>query len=203
MSLLMKVAMDADKGKWVTINGSHIHLNEKGEPDKGNPNVIKGMKKSGSEKTNTKGEKPSSSKSGTTNNSGTISVGPYKHKMPQKMFSAVNKILPFSSVRNPKWGDGKIIDIEGGHKASLSVEYLAHDEDRIELKIVNSDEYAANHLLKNLKWNPKYDKQVQDAMMPYGDKIGEALRSLGYQTSVERGSWGGSYVVINARKTGK
>lgn len=37
-------AADDDKGRWITTeNGHHIHLNEEGKPDKGNPHVIEAM----------------------------------------------------------------------------------------------------------------------------------------------------------------
>lgn len=38
---------DADDEGWATINGNHIHFNEKGQIDKGNPKVIAEIKKSG------------------------------------------------------------------------------------------------------------------------------------------------------------
>lgn len=42
----LRARMDADDdGKWVTTeNGHKIHINEEGEPDKGNPHVLKIMK---------------------------------------------------------------------------------------------------------------------------------------------------------------
>lgn len=37
-----------DGGRWITTEqGNHVHLDEKGNPDKGNPHVIKAMKKGG------------------------------------------------------------------------------------------------------------------------------------------------------------
>lgn len=37
-------AADDDDGRWITTeNGHHVHLNEEGEPDKGNPHVIEAM----------------------------------------------------------------------------------------------------------------------------------------------------------------
>lgn len=40
---------DDDEGRWVTTEGGkHIHLNEEGEPDKGNPHVIAAMTEGGS-----------------------------------------------------------------------------------------------------------------------------------------------------------
>lgn len=38
------VRFDEDKGRWITTeNNHHVHLNEEGEPDKGNPHVIAAM----------------------------------------------------------------------------------------------------------------------------------------------------------------
>ena len=37
-------AEDDDEGRWITTENNHkVHLNEEGEPDKGNPHVIEAM----------------------------------------------------------------------------------------------------------------------------------------------------------------
>lgn len=50
---------DEDEGRWITTeNGHHVHLNEEGEPDKGNPHVIEKMTdESGSEESSGKKKK--------------------------------------------------------------------------------------------------------------------------------------------------
>lgn len=52
---------DADeKGRWITTeNGNHIHLDKGGKPDKGNPHVIKAMKKGGKSAVGKKSDKAS------------------------------------------------------------------------------------------------------------------------------------------------
>lgn len=52
MSLLirpakMRIGDSEDKGRWVTINGNAVHIDENGNPDKGNPEVVKAMKSGG------------------------------------------------------------------------------------------------------------------------------------------------------------
>lgn len=48
----VQMRMDADDdGQWITTeNGHHIHLNEEGVPDKGNPHVLAAMSSSGRKK---------------------------------------------------------------------------------------------------------------------------------------------------------
>lgn len=197
MSLLMKVALDADKGKWVTINGSHIHINEKGEPDKGNPNVIRGMEKGNGTSTGSGSNKGAESSSEKTSY---VDVG-YNKKMPKNAYAAVSKILPFTADYMHGWGDGKEIDIEGGHKASLAFNVFQAKDNSLILGINNSPDYEDKQLEKNIRWNPNYRKQVQEAMIPYGKKIGNALKELGYQVSVRRErEQEHRYVVIEAKK---
>lgn len=65
----MRVASrcDEDEGRWITTKtGKKIHLNEKGEPDKGNPNVIAVM--NGEEPPKKKSEPKSGTKSNASSN---------------------------------------------------------------------------------------------------------------------------------------
>ena len=54
------IHFDDEEGQWITTeNGHKVHLNEAGEPDKGNPHVIGAMEKGESGGTKTKGKRSS------------------------------------------------------------------------------------------------------------------------------------------------
>lgn len=93
---------DDDEGRWITTeNGHHVHLNEGGEPDIGNPHVVSAMKGNGS------GTKASGSKG---SSKGPVNIGKYS----------------FTNYRNP---DGA--NTPGYKTYKESLETLSRETERL------------------------------------------------------------------------
>ena len=88
---------DDEKGEWITVNGTHIHLNEGGNPDKGPQKVLGAMKSGAKEQSKAESGKKKSGKvsrppSGTKAAENHICVG--KSEKVQKIYDEIRAKEP-------------------------------------------------------------------------------------------------------------
>lgn len=161
--------MDDDEGSWITINGSHVHLNEAGDPDVGNANVMSAIKDGpkGGKKSSGGESKPVASKP--TGQSAAITKADRFKKISslnQAQQARIRKMMEGMPEKQiEKAMSGYVTDLEGKFNV-----YAPVSEPALEPKTLSSSATQGGSL--------KIEKSKDDYLMAYAKQDWDKMESL-------------------------
>lgn len=161
--------MDDDEGSWITINGSHVHLNEAGDPDVGNAKVLSAIKDGpkGGGKSSGGGSKPAASKP--TGQSAAITKADRFKKISslnQAQQARIRKMMEGMPEKQiEKAMSGYVTDLEGKFNV-----YAPVSEPALEPETLSSSATQGG--------SPKIEKSKDDYLMAYAKQDWDKMESL-------------------------